>query len=65
MGLANWLIFLILAAKYPQVVFLRENYRLSELGHRGFIVLLVVDWVYYSFVTVRGAGMLRMEKTLD
>lgn len=67
MGLANWLIFLILATKYPQGVFLRKRDSLSELGYRGFIAFLVVDWVCHSFLTARarGKGMLRMEKTLD
>ena len=67
MDLANWLIFLILAAKYPQGVFLRKHDSLSELGYRGFIAFLVVDWVWHSFLTARarGKGMLRMEKTLD
>ena len=56
MGLANWLIFLILATKYPQGVFLRKRDSLSELGYRGFIAFLVVDWVCYIFVAVRSAA---------
>ena len=37
MGLANWLKFPVLAAKYPCGVFLRKNGSLGELGHQGFI----------------------------
>ena len=40
-------------SKYPCDVFLRKNGSLSELGHQGFLALLVVDLACYKFVTVR------------
>ena len=51
MGLANWLKSPVLVS-----VFLQKNGNLGELGHQEFIAFLVVDWVYYRFVTVRGAA---------
>ena len=30
-----------------------KNGSFGELGHQGFIAFLVIDWVYYRFVTVR------------
>ena len=36
--------------------FLMENCSLDELRHQGFIAFLVVDWVCYSFETVRGVA---------
>ena len=32
---------------------IKENVSLSELGHQGFLALLVVDLVSYMYVTVR------------
>ena len=51
MGLANWLKSPVLVS-----VFLQKNGNLGELGHQEFIAFLVVDWVCYRFVTVRGAA---------
>ena len=51
MGLANWLKSPVLVS-----VFLQKNDNLGELGHQEFIAFLVVDWVCYRFVTVRGAA---------
>ena len=45
---------LVLTAKSPFGVFLWKNGSFSELGHPGFIVFLVEDWVFYRFVTLRG-----------
>ena len=56
MGLVNWLKLAVLAAKCPFGVFLRKNDSLSELGHRGIVVFLVVEWLCYSFVTLRGVA---------
>ena len=53
MGHANWLKSLVLAAKCPYGAFLRKNGGLGELGHRGFVVFLVVDWVCYMFMILR------------
>ena len=36
--------------------FLMQNGSLGELRHQGFIAFLVVDWVCYSFETVRGVA---------
>ena len=49
MDLENWLQLLVSAAKYCCSLFLRKTYRLSE-----FYSLLVVEWVYYKFVTLIG-----------
>ena len=43
------------------VMWSRKNDRLGESGQRGFIALLVADWVCCRFGTVR---MLRLEKTV-
>ena len=56
MGLANWLQFPVLAAKYPSGVFLQKNDSLSELGHREIVVFLVVEWLCYRFVTLGGVA---------
>ena len=56
MGLANWLKSPVLAAKYPCGVFLRKNGSLGELGHQGFITLLVVACICYRVVVVRGVA---------
>ena len=56
MGLVNWLKLAVLAVKCPFCVFLRKNDSLSELGHRGIVVFLVVEWLSYRFVTLRGVA---------
>ena len=43
----------VLATKYVCGVFLQKNRCLGELGHRRFIVFLVVDWICQKGVTVR------------
>ena len=40
------------AAKYLSDVFLQKNYSLGEMGHQGFLALLVVDYACFMFVTV-------------
>ena len=53
-GLANWLKSVVLAAKYPCGMFLQKNNSLGELRHQRFIAFLLVGWVCYSFMPVRG-----------
>ena len=53
MGLANWLKTLVLAVKYSCGVFLRKNDSLGEFRNQKFIAFLMVDWICYSFVTVK------------
>ena len=51
MGLVNWLQSLVSAAKYYLIVFLRKDGSLGE-----FYSLLVLDWVYYRFMNLKGVA---------
>ena len=53
MGLAIWLKTLIFDAKYSCGVFLSENDSLGEFRNQKFIAFLMIDWIWYSFVTVK------------
>ena len=52
MGLGNWLKHPVLGTNSNCGV-ITKNGSFGELGHQGFIAFLVIDWVYYRFVTVR------------
>ena len=53
--LANKLKSQVLVAKYPCGVFLRKNVTLGELGHRGFLSFLVIDYACCNFMTIKKA----------
>ena len=56
MGLPNCSKSLVWASKYHRVVFLRKDGSLGELRYQEFKASLVVDWVCYSFLTVRSVA---------
>lgn len=56
MGLANWSKSHVLAANYPCGVLLPKKWKLTWSEEQRFVVFLLVDWVCYSFVTVRGVA---------
>ena len=53
LDLSNWLKFLVLSAKYFRGVLFPKINNLVDLGYRGFIVFLVVDWVCCRFLIVK------------